>query len=164
MRTTKIYFILSISGFLCATSAFAGHYGAAGCGLGSSFIQDNGIISQVAASTTNGTSANQTFGITSGTSNCTDHGTVAKNLEYPSFVEVNRLVLANDIARGNGEALATLSNILGCSNRSMVGSKLQQNYNVIFNKQNIENHKLGDAIRNTLKSDAAVAKGCSQLG
>lgn len=157
--------ILAITiGIIASASAFAGQYGAAGCGLGSMIISDNGIIAQVAASTTNGTSASQTFGITSGTSNCTEHGTVAKNMEYPAFVEVNQLVLANDIARGNGEALVVLSNMLGCSDASAVGSKLQQNFNNIFNKQNIESHKVGDLIRDTLRSEPTTAKTCTQLG
>ena len=42
-----------------------------GCGLGSMIIKNqNSTMLQAIAATTNGTSGNQTFGITSGTSNC----------------------------------------------------------------------------------------------
>ena len=52
-----------------SSSAWAGGYKSAGCGLGSMIIKDDGFV-QVFAATTNATSGSQTFGITSGTSNC----------------------------------------------------------------------------------------------
>ena len=55
---------------LASSSAFAG-YGAAGCGLGSFVFGDNNSWwAQTLGATTNGTSGSQTFGITTGTSNC----------------------------------------------------------------------------------------------
>ncbi len=65
-------------------------YGMAGCGLGSlAFGDDNGKI-QIIAATTNGTSGTQTFGITSGTSNCNpEDANVAANMNV--YVEANRL-------------------------------------------------------------------------
>ncbi len=48
----------------------SGTYGTAGCGLGSmAFGNQKGAI-QILAATTNGLFGTQTFGITSGTSNC----------------------------------------------------------------------------------------------
>jgi len=58
-----------------AGSAHAQPYGMAGCGLGSiAFGNDQTMFKQVLAATTNGTFGTQTFGITSGTSNCVSGG------------------------------------------------------------------------------------------
>src|SRR5258708_2095831 len=95
-----------------AAPAKGGHtYGAAGCGLGSMIISSGGIV-QIFAATTNGTSANQTFGITSGTSNCDDSEASASNTRV--FVEANRVALAKDISRGSGEPIAGLASISHC--------------------------------------------------
>ncbi|HYG66757.1 MAG TPA: DUF3015 family protein, partial [Anaeromyxobacteraceae bacterium] len=47
-----------------------GRYGAAGCGLGSMAFGNTPGAVQILASTTNGLFGTQTFGITTGTSNC----------------------------------------------------------------------------------------------
>ncbi|QQR88624.1 MAG: DUF3015 family protein [Myxococcales bacterium] len=66
-------------------------YGAAGCGLGSMLIDSDGFV-QVFAATLNGTSGNQTFGITSGTSNC---GDTSPNINSAkAFIQTNREALA----------------------------------------------------------------------
>ena len=71
-----------------------------GCGLGSiAFEGNDGLISQVSAATTNGTFGNQTFGITSGTSNCEQFKTFASNEKINTFVAENMDSLAKDIAR-----------------------------------------------------------------
>lgn len=110
-------------------SAFAGHYGDAGCGLGSVVFGDKPGIVQVFAATTNGSSANQSFGITSGTSNCTAEKGMAKRI--PMYIEVNRLVLAKEAARGEGEILYGLARLMGC-NTQKFGTTLKSNYNQIF--------------------------------
>src|SRR5437868_47659 len=61
---------------------FAGGYGMAGCGLGSLlFGPVNEPFAQVLAATTNATFATQTFGITSGTSNCVSGGVIRAERE-----------------------------------------------------------------------------------
>lgn len=104
-----------------------GVYGTAGCGLGSMvFGKEEGAM-QVIAATLNGTGV-QTFGITSGTSNC-GKGLFAK-AEVNSFIQSNAVALEGDIARGQGETLSTLNDMLGCD--SQFGSTLQQNYKSIY--------------------------------
>src|SRR6266545_2071443 len=53
-----------------ASTGFEPSYGLAGCGLGSMLIGSKPGIVQIFAATTNGSFGTQTFGITSGTSNC----------------------------------------------------------------------------------------------
>ena len=53
-----------------ASSALAAGYGAAGCGFGGMLIKENKILHQIGAWFLNGILGNQTFAMTSGTSDC----------------------------------------------------------------------------------------------
>ena len=112
-------------------SSLAANYGAAGCGLGSLvFEKDQTWWKQVLASTTN-TIGMQTIAITIGTSNC-DAPTPLKVGQAQAFVEANRVALANDIARGNGETIVGLSRVYGCEDSENFGRNLKSNYSNIF--------------------------------
>ena len=95
------------------STARAQSYGMAGCGLGSLLIKDNTTLMQVIAATLNGTGY-QTFGITSGTSNCTSGGVVKAQREQAAFAEVNFQDLKRNMATGGGEFLTSFSSLLGC--------------------------------------------------
>lgn len=109
----------------------AGSYGMAGCGLGSMVIKDNGIL-QIFAATTNGTSANQTFGITTGTSNCTPGGAAYREKQQEVFVSVNFESLEKEMAAGKGEKLDAFAAILGCRSGASFGSMARDNYDSFF--------------------------------
>jgi len=99
---------------LVATAASAAkNYGMAGCGLGAVVIGKSG--NQVIAATTNGTFANQTFGITVGSLNCTDDGVAMSDREQEMFTEANFDLLKKEIAQGQGENVAALASLMGCS-------------------------------------------------
>ena len=135
-------------------------YSVAGCGLGNQVF---GKENQVLAATTNGTSANQMFGITSGTSNCVDgSGATAQN-RMPLFIETNKLNLANDIARGQGETLASLTEIMGCQKADLVGTTLQKNYERIFTTENNNASDISDSILGVVKGEALLASDCKQV-
>lgn len=103
-------------------------YGLAGCGLGSMvFGQQSGPV-QIVAATLNGTGV-QTFGMTTGTSNCGP--SVFANAETKAFIENNAVALENDIVRGQGETLATLSKMMKCEESSL-SSALKSNYKTIY--------------------------------
>lgn len=88
-------------------------YGMAGCGLGSVVFADKPGLIQVIGATLNGVSGNQTFGITSGTSNC---GASGKAARANQFIEVNKVALENDLSRGTGESIVSLAEVMGCKN------------------------------------------------
>lgn len=116
---------------LSATSSFAAKYGSAGCGLGSMVFEgDQTWWKQVLAATTNGTGF-QTIGITLGTSNC-DSPAPLKVTQAQAYIEANKVALANDIARGNGETIVGLSKVYGCTNSNEFGQALKLNYTNIF--------------------------------
>lgn len=125
--------------------AVAGGYGSAGCGLGSLVFGSSKGFVQVLASTTNGTSGSQTFGITSGTSNCGGGGKSAI-----AFIEANKTSLSNDIARGQGETLKALAEIYGLKNVDGAGKALKASYKEIFKTSDATNIEAN--IRSTLKN------------
>lgn len=130
---------------LSGSSAFAAAYGDAGCGLGSMVLGSEKGWTQVFAMTTNGTGM-QTFGISSGTSNCTDGGAVAVEKQVPHYVETNRFALAKEAARGGGETVAGLANLMGCKAETF-GHNLQKNYDRVFVQTNMEASKIEETIR-----------------
>jgi hypothetical protein len=121
-----------VIGFSTALFADQKNYG---CGLGSMAFEGNdGLISQVSAATTNGSSGNQTFGITSGTSNCTQYSEWTSNEKVNVFVTDNMDSLAKDIAKGKGEHLETLASLMNIpqKDRAAFNSKLQKNFSRIY--------------------------------
>ncbi len=85
-----------------------------GCGIGTMIWENNKkIIPQVLAATTNGTSGNQTFGITTGTLGCTNDGVVKNDQKVNVFANVNFESLKQEMAQGNGEYLASLATLMG---------------------------------------------------
>ena len=133
----KKLFVLLFVGFMVigiSTALFADQKNY-GCGLGSMAFEGNdGLISQVSAATTNGTFGNQTFGITSGTSNCTQYSEWTSNEKVNVFVTDNMDSLAKDIAKGKGEHLDTLASLMNIpqKDRAAFNSKLQKNFSRIY--------------------------------
>lgn len=134
-------------------------YGVAGCGLGSVvFGPEPGMI-QVIASTTNNLSGSQTFGITSGTSNC-DVGEMGG--AAARFIEVNREVVAKEASRGQGEAVDGLANIFRCSDFQSFGQKIKTNYQNVFAPKN-DSFESSRQIIHMIKTDAQLSQQCATL-
>ena len=83
-----------------------------GCGLGKLAWMDYGgqkqIAPQVMMATTNGTFGSQTFGISSGTSGCTNDGVIIKN-KHLNMASRAFESLAEEMAQGRSEHLASLA-------------------------------------------------------
>lgn len=141
--------------------AFERQYGLAGCGLGSVLMGKKGA--QIFAGTTNGTFANQTFGITFGTLNCVDSETAAVASRMDTFVAANRAALASDMARGNGEALEHLAGMMGCDSSDAVGSAMQQNFHGIFPNTSVEPNEITDSVISVIKSNESLAASCKKI-
>jgi hypothetical protein len=138
--------LVALFAFASMASAFAAGYGTAGCGLGSIVLGDQPGFTQVFAATTNGTAGSQTFGISSGTSNCGSGGKSAV-----MFIEANKASLANDISRGQGETLSSLAKIYGIKDASSMGSALQKSQSSIFATN--DSAKISASIESVLKSN-----------
>jgi hypothetical protein len=87
-----------------------------GCGLGKLAFQNYPNAktkgAQVLMATLNGTGAN-TFAISSGTSGCTDDGRWWAENKTTMFAELNSDALAQEMAQGSGEHLASFATLLG---------------------------------------------------
>jgi hypothetical protein len=136
----------------------SGRYGTAGCGLGSMAFGDQPGGIQILAATTNGFFGTQTFGITTGTSNC-GPGAFAQGTK--NFVEANREAVAKDVSRGQGEAIGALSVINACQDSQAVGAALQKNFKAIFPSENASNEDVTKAILETLHADKSLGCGRS---
>lgn len=135
-KTATILALLAFAGSAFAAEKASVHdqvtgqgYGMAGCGLGSILFGKKPGLIQVVAATFNGTSGNQTFAISSGTSNCVPGGS---GPGAQIFIEANKEALAMDAARGQGETIDNLAKLMNCSNTNAFGAKLQSNYQTIF--------------------------------
>lgn len=118
-----------------------------GCGLGSLIIQNqNTVALQVLAATTNGTSGNQTFGITSGTSNCAKPNNYVSNDKLNKFVSENMDELAMDISAGKGETLETVAKLMNVENNAAFSAKLQANFSNIYTSENVTSSTVIDSI------------------
>ena len=139
-----------------ASAAHDTNYGPAGCGLGSMLIGSEPSFSQVFAGTTNGTSGNQTFGISSGTSNCDTQGGMASTR---SFIEGNREALAKDMARGQGETIVALSSLAGCADAGAVGAVLQSQFKSVVPDATTADTVVSERIVDLLRHRDALACG-----
>lgn len=121
-----------------STAAFAGVNEQTGCGLGSMIIKDDSSALLLALqATTNGTSGNQTFGITSGTSNCKKVQFVM-NEQAEEFVAANMDQLAKEVAMGGGESVDTLAELLDVEDKAAFAAALQENYSSIYTSENVQ--------------------------
>jgi Protein of unknown function (DUF3015) len=143
-----------------ASAASADGYGPAGCGLGSLIFEPNSGFTQIFAATTNGTFGNQTFGISTGTSNCAGGAGGAAGAK--AFVETNRVALAKDIARGQGETISSLTKLAGCRDVGAVGASLQRSFTSIFPDASVSDAQVSQSVVETLLQDTAL--GCGNLG
>ena len=88
-----------------------------GCGLGKLAWQDyphkKNIAPQVMMATTNGTFGSQTFGISSGTSGCTNDGHILTQHKVNVFASINFDNLSQEMAQGHGEHLTSLATLMG---------------------------------------------------
>ncbi len=131
------------------------------CGWGSKlFDGQSGIAPQALGGITNGTFGNQTFGVTSGTSGCTQDGAVRSTWKTAMFIDGNKETLARDMSVGSGEALDSLAHLLGVetADRAAFNRIARDNMQRIFPKDNAETEQVVAALREVLMSDAKLAR------
>lgn len=129
MKKAKLFAIAAVASLPMLAQANPG------CGLGSTlFDGKDGVVSHVLAATTNGTSGNQTFGMTSGTLGCD----VSKPVVAAAiFVNDNMDEVAENIANGEGEALQTLATLLEVEATEEFAVLAQQNFDSIFTSEEV---------------------------
>jgi DUF3015 family protein len=141
--------------------AFAQQNNIGTCGWGAKlFDGQSGLAPQVLAVTTNGTSGNQTFGITSGTSGCTQNGMVRSTWKTSMFIDGNKERLARDMSIGNGETLDSLAQLIGVrdADRAKFNRATQENFSRIFPSEDATTDKVVVALKQVLAADRDLAQ------
>ncbi len=96
---------------------------------------------------------NQTFGITSGTSDCQQPKNFVSNDKASEFMAANMDNLAKDIAQGRGETLDAFAELLGVptEKRPEFYSLLQSGFAKIFTSPNVKMASVMDNISTVSK-------------
>ena len=145
--------------------AFAQQNNIGTCGWGAKlFDGQSGMAPQVLAVTTNGTFGNQTFGITTGTSGCTQDGVVKSSWKTAMFIDGNKDRLARDMSIGNGETLDSLAHLIGVreGDRATFNRVVQANVSMIFPSGS----STGDsvvALKQVLRSESELAQYAASI-
>lgn len=144
----------------------AGENNVGNCGWGSKVFEgQRGVAPQVLAVTTNGTFGNQTFGITSGTSGCTQDGAVNSNWKTALFIDGNKQQLARDMAVGSGETLDSLAHLIGleAQDRALFNRVAKDNMARIFPSDEVDTQQVVVALRDVMTSEARLARYTAAL-
>lgn len=135
-----------------------------GCGLGKLAWQNypnpktKGV--QVMMATTNATGYN-TFAISSGTSGCTDDGRWwAAGEKTTMFAELNSDALAQEMAQGRGEHLASLATLLGLpqDQHAAFCVMAQERYTALTNAGELSSVAMVKALNDAISANPVLAK------
>lgn len=133
----------------------------AGCGLGTAVIfkSPGSWVEHVLAATTNGTSGNQTFGMTSGTLGCEGAGgPLASGVDY--FIDENIDMIAMETATGEGETIDALAEMIGVADTDKRAFRLslQSNFDTMFPSEDTSSAQVYDAIVDIMSHNDRLAK------
>ncbi len=153
-----------IGGVVLMTASSAAMAAAAGgpnCGWGNLLFKGSkGIPSHVVAVTTNGTSGNNTFGITSGTNGCDASGTLTYGGR--DMVQVSAILdeFSEDVARGHGEALNAIAVMIGVerSDRELFADVMHENFAAIFPDENVTAKEAMVSVNELMKTNGQLSK------
>ncbi|MBI1398219.1 MAG: DUF3015 domain-containing protein [Betaproteobacteria bacterium] len=143
-----------------AAHAAGGDDDVGSCGWGSKLWDgQSGLAAKVLAVTTNGTSYNQTFGITSGTSGCTQDGTVNSNWKLAAFIDGNKDRLARDMSRGSGETLDALAQLIGVRDQDKAAfvRSTRDNFGRIFPSADASTQDIRAGLREVLAANGSLS-------
>ncbi|AIL61792.1 MULTISPECIES: DUF3015 domain-containing protein [Pseudomonas] len=150
-----------------AISVQAAQAGGNGCGWGNMLFEGkSGLGPHLLATTTNGTSGNATFGLTSGTNGC-DSKT---KLGYGgrSMLAMNNMLegISEDMARGNGEALSAYATLLGVpsDDRQHFASVTHRHFDEIFANQDVTAEQVYSNTLAVMSRDPRLARYVQQPG
>lgn len=139
---------------LLPLAAFAkNNHPMAGCGLlYMAGLRQNEMGPQIVASIFNASMGTQTFGITSGTSGCTEEGLVAMSVQTEVYAEANLKEIQRDMAAGGGEFLTGLADLLGvpAEKRAELSQLAKDRFAVLFPSANTTSLEMLNALKREL--------------
>lgn len=156
-------FVLILLGLVFSNQAYAAD-GSSGCGPGWYLFKENSLVSSSFRTTTNGfLMPVVTFGMTFGTSNCSQHKLVKTEKESLYFVTMNYFELKSEMAKGQGEYLSALANTLGCNKKAQarLNSQLKNNFKNIFTDSSVKPENTLSEVYRTIFRDEQLTQQCS---
>ena len=150
---------IAIAALILPSTAIAQNVGK--CGWGSKlFHGQKGLAPQVLAVTTNGTSGNQTFAMTFGTSGCSQNGVVTSSWKTAAYIDGNMTKLARDISRGEGEALAGLAHVVRVApeHTETFASVLKNEYSRLFPTEETTASEVLLSLKDLLSENSELAQ------
>ena len=150
----KLLVLSLVAAIMPSVGMAAGNHPMGGCGLGYLLLsnKDNEKVTQVLGATTNGTFGSQTFGISSGTSGCTESGAVKLAKAAEVYAEVNLDSLRREMAMGKGEYVETFASLLGATEATKPAmlQLFQTQYASLFASSSTTSADLMSALSTTL--------------
>ncbi len=141
-----------------SSSAFAVAPGGPGCGWGNMLFEGDSGPVHFLATTTNGTSGNKTFGMTSGTNGCSLDG----KLTYGGKSMIGSIMdeFSQDVAMGQGDALNAVAVMMGVApeDRQTFAEVTHQNFKVIFPSENVTADQVMNSLEKVMKADPRLSK------
>ncbi len=153
--------VILAAGLLAASlTAHAEAVGGNNCGWGNMLFEGkSGLPVHLLASTTNGTSGNALFGMTTGTNGCSTGPLTYGGKSLLAMQGVLEEV-AQDMAVGQGEALTALSVSMGIptAERDHFNAVMHQNFSAIFTSENVTAGEVSANITAVMQKDEKLAK------
>ncbi len=151
-----------ISGMIlmgASSAALAVAPGGPNCGWGNMLFEGkSGIAPHFLASTTNGTSYNAAFGMTTGTNGCS----VDEPLTYHGEEMVSAVMdeFSSDVAQGHGEALNAVAVSMGIepTDREEFAKVTHENFGVIFPHENVTAKEVVRSLNGVMKGNKRLSK------
>ncbi|BCG22935.1 DUF3015 domain-containing protein [Pseudomonas sp. No.21] len=148
-----------------SVAAHADAAGGNGCGWGNMlFDGQRGFAPHFLATTTNGTSGNATFGMTSGTNGCDVNAKIGYGGR--SMLAMNGMLdnIAEDMAQGQGEALDAYATLLGVeqSDRAHFAKVAQENFSTIFSAPDVTGEQVLANTLEVMSRDQQLARYAKQ--
>lgn len=153
-------FLLGVAGVSLAANPDNGP----GCGLGklawSDYSGQKQIAPQVLMATTNGTFGSQTFGISTGTSGCTNDGTVFSAEQVNVFAAINFDNLSQEMAQGQGEHLTSLATLMEipADQHQTFFALTQEKYTLLIQEGEISPKAVVKAIHDAMNNHPVLAQ------
>ncbi len=156
--------VITAFGMILTFSASADD-ASSGCGLGWQVSKKNSLLSSSIRNTTNATSSNQTYGMTSGTSGCAKHSIVQNDKAPLHYTEANYGNLVSEMAQGKGEFLRTYAAVLGCSPAAFedFSNMTRTHYSDIIPHDQVTPDTLLKEVRTQIKNDSRLAVLCDSF-
>ncbi|MDF3935569.1 DUF3015 domain-containing protein [Pseudomonas citronellolis] len=161
LTKSAIFAVLGAASLLAQADQAGGN----GCGWGNMVFEgQRGLFPHLLATTTNGTSGNATFGLTSGTNGCNSDARLGYGGR--SIFAMNGMLdnIAEDMAKGHGEALDAYATLLGveAKDRAHFAQVTQQHFGEIFASKDATGEQVYTNTLAVMQRDTTLARYARQ--